>query len=100
MIVRVADLSILPPFMAPISVGSKPHIPFDGCACRYEQQLQTQRMRLVSDGDMRMEQLEMSRCAMGNNESRHVGGVAAGTAVATNVAGSYHKLFLFMLLQA
>eukprot|EP00967_Tisochrysis_lutea_P087431 scaffold123650_cov15-Tisochrysis_lutea.AAC.1 len=29
---------------------------------RYEQQLTMQRMRLVSDGDLRLEQLEASRC--------------------------------------
>lgn len=30
---------------------------------RYEAQLQTQRMRLVADGDLRLEQLEQARCA-------------------------------------
>jgi hypothetical protein len=29
---------------------------------RYEQQLQTQRMRLVADADLRMEGVEASRC--------------------------------------
>ncbi len=42
---------------------------------RYEQQLQTQRMRLVADADMRMEQLEMSRCAGGQGGGKGEAGL-------------------------
>ena len=45
---------------------------------RYEQQLQTQRMRLVADADLRVEQLEAGRWVGGEPGQ---GGAAAGQPV-------------------